>query len=72
MKKDSKLKLHAILEANKISRLSRTLQDQKLKELKSKYEITKDKKTGIMIEILTQKMQDAEDVNYNMSYGDDI
>lgn len=72
MIKDNKLKLHAILEANKISRLSKSLQDQKLKELKSNYEISKDKKTYMIIEHLTQKMQEADDVNYNMSYGEDL
>ncbi len=70
--KNNKLKLHAILEANKISRLSKPLQDQKLKELKSKYDITKDEKTYMIIEHLTQKMLESENVNYNMSYGEDL
>jgi hypothetical protein len=67
--KDNKLKLHALLEANKISRLSRSLQQERLKELKSNYQLSKDKKTGMIIEILTQKIQDAEDLDYNMTYG---
>jgi hypothetical protein len=70
--KNNKLKLNAILEANKISRLSKPLQDQKLKELKNKYDITKDEKTYMIIEHLTQKMLEAESVNYNMSYGEDL
>jgi hypothetical protein len=70
--KNNKLKIHAILEANKISRLSKPLQDQKLKELKSKYDITKDEKTYMIIEHLTEKMLQADNVNYNMSYGEDL
>ncbi len=67
---DNKLRLHAKIEANKLARLPLNLQNNKLKEFKKKYETSRDKKLGYLIEILSQKIEEAEDHHVNMVYGD--
>ena len=66
---DNKLRLHAKIEANKLGRLPLNLQNNKLKEFKKKYETSRDKKLGFLIEILSQKIEEAEDNQVNMEYG---
>jgi hypothetical protein len=66
---DNKLLLRAKIEANKLGRLPLNLQNNKLKEFKKKYETNRDKKLGFLIEILSQKIEEAEDNQVNMEYG---
>jgi hypothetical protein len=68
-KNNNKIRLQALLEANKISRLSRQTQNDSLKELKKKYESTKNEKIGLIIEYLTQKQQEADIVAENLVHG---
>jgi hypothetical protein len=72
MTKDKKIKLKVLLEANKILRLSRPLQNQQLKELKKKFEETHDTKTGMLIELLIQKQEQLDIVSNNMIHGGEI
>jgi hypothetical protein len=72
MSKNNKIKLKVILEANKILRLSRPLQNQHLKDLKIKFEETHDTKTGMLIELLVQKQQQLDLVADNMIHGGEL
>lgn len=72
MSKDKKLKIKVLLEANKILRLSKPLQNQHLKDLKIKYEETHDTKTGMLIELLIQKQEQFDIVADNIIHGGEI
>jgi hypothetical protein len=69
---DAKLRLRATIEANKISRLSRQLQDQQIKQLEKQFQETKNTKTGLILEILRQKQQEAENVLENLVHGGEL
>lgn len=69
---DRKLRIKATIEANKISRLSRTLQNKKMKELETQFEKSNNKKIGFMLEILRQKQDEADYVLENLVHGGEL
>jgi hypothetical protein len=69
---DAKLRLRATIEANKISRLSRQLQDQQIKQLEKHFQETKNTKSGMILEILKEKQEQANIVLENLVHGGEI
>jgi hypothetical protein len=63
-------KLRAKVEANRISRLNRDKQDDILKEYQNKYKNSKGEQRArlkIMIDIITEKQEQADQSMYNQS-----
>lgn len=69
---DRKIRIQATIEANKIARLSRNLQNKKIKELENQYQTNNNKKIGIMLEILRQKQDEADYVLDNLVHGGEL
>jgi hypothetical protein len=69
---DKKVILKATIEANKISRLSRELQNIQIKKLEKKFKEKNDRKTGIMLEVLRQKQEIADEVLENLVHGGEL